>query len=166
MAFRGSWEMPKLLWSTPVTLRAHGKNDLVLLDSRLWTEELCCKGVGVFLHFRMAFHISSCLSAFVRMEFMILTADSAFPFAFGWWALEVSGESPRLWVHGIKALMLSHDRHIVNPRGGFCRLCDNTHVLEFFNLVLELIFDWNWYMSLIFLHLFGIWIHVNVVTAR
>ena len=72
-----------MLWSTPVTLRAHSKNDLVLLDSRLWTEELCCKGVGVFLHFRMAFHISSCLLAFVRMEFMILTADSAFPFAFG-----------------------------------------------------------------------------------
>ena len=42
------------------------------------------EGVGAFLHFRMAFHISSpCLLAFVRMDLMILTADSAFPFAFG-----------------------------------------------------------------------------------
>ena len=72
-----------MLWSTPATLRGHRKKDLVLLDLRRCTKKLCCEGVDAFLHFRMAFHISSCLLAFVRMECMILTADSAFPFAFG-----------------------------------------------------------------------------------
>ena len=34
-------ERPKvMLWSTPLTLRAHGKKDLVLLDMRRWTGEL------------------------------------------------------------------------------------------------------------------------------
>ena len=48
-----------MLWSTPVTLRAHGTKDLVLLDIRRWAGELFCEGVGAFLHFKMAFQISS-----------------------------------------------------------------------------------------------------------
>ena len=45
--------------------------------------ELPWEGVGEFLHSRMAFHISSpCLLAFMITDFIIFTADSAFPLAF------------------------------------------------------------------------------------
>ena len=68
----------------------HGKKDFVFLDMRRRTRELSCEGVGAFLHPRITFHKSSpYLLAFVVMDFMILTADSAFPFAFGRWGLEM-----------------------------------------------------------------------------
>ena len=74
-----------------------------------------------------------------------------------------------VWVLCIKALNLFGflTTTILLIQGvGSRRLCENTHVLEFINLVLELIFDCYWYTLWIFLPVFGNWIHVNVVTAK
>ena len=61
-----------------------GRKDLVLRDIRRWTGELPWEGVGEFLHSKIAFHTSApSLLALVMMDFIIFTADSAFPLDFG-----------------------------------------------------------------------------------
>lgn len=62
----------------------HCRNNLVLCDIRRWTGELPIEGVGEFLHSRIDFHRTvPCLLPLLIMDFIILTTDSALPFAFG-----------------------------------------------------------------------------------
>ena len=42
---------------------------------------------------------------------------------------------------------LSHNNHVTDPRGRLRDLGDNTHGLKFIDLMLTLIFNWNWYTS-------------------
>ena len=59
--------------------------DLVRRDKSRCACELLAPGVGEFLHSSVHFHMSvPSFLAFEMMLFIILTADSAFPFDFGW----------------------------------------------------------------------------------
>lgn len=66
-----------------------GTNDQVHHNMSLWAGELDDPGVGVFLHSRIAFHMSlPSLCALLTTFFMIFTADTAFPFDLWWCGLE------------------------------------------------------------------------------